>query len=127
MRISRQISGMIGVYYVAAELSRRGYVALPTIKNIQGPDIIALDQEGEHLTLIQVKNQLTKNKFWYCQRVPKFMEKFDRSFYVFTRYTKEKEKHEYFIVPAKELNAQLDSIGWHDHPKYLNNWKLITG
>lgn len=46
MASKSQITGMTGVYLVAAELSRRGYVATPTSRNAQAVDLLVSDTEG---------------------------------------------------------------------------------
>ncbi len=65
MKISRNLSGIAGTYYVAAELSRRGYIALITLKNTAGVDILASSEDSFKSIGIQVKtNQHSKRKGW---------------------------------------------------------------
>ena len=52
-KIPSEISGMAGVYYVESELSRRGYIALPTNRNVAGFDMI-VSRGTKHVGL-QVK------------------------------------------------------------------------
>lgn len=44
-RLSTGLSGVAGEYFVAAELSRRGYIASITLRNTRGIDILASDAE----------------------------------------------------------------------------------
>ena len=44
MASKQQLTGMRGVYLVAAELSRLGLIASPTSRSAIGADILATDQ-----------------------------------------------------------------------------------
>ena len=48
-KISSTLIGVSGEYFVAAELSRRGYVASITLRNIKGIDIVVSNDEGSIL------------------------------------------------------------------------------
>jgi hypothetical protein len=39
MKLLKQLCGVAGEYYVAAKLSRRGYLAAITLRNSEGVDI----------------------------------------------------------------------------------------
>ena len=52
-RLEKSLVGACGVFYVSAELSRRGWIAMPTIRNTKGIDIIA--SKGDKTVNIQVK------------------------------------------------------------------------
>ncbi len=62
--MNTQLTGAAGVFYVASELNTRGMVALPSIRNVKGADILVADPEGEHFALIQVKTSKSKVTFW---------------------------------------------------------------
>jgi hypothetical protein len=47
--------GAAGVFHVSAKLMMRGLIALPTIRNTAGYDIIATTQDGTRHANIQVK------------------------------------------------------------------------
>jgi hypothetical protein len=47
--------GITGEYLVAAELSRRGYVATLTLRNTRGIDILASNSDATKSVGIQVK------------------------------------------------------------------------
>jgi len=51
----RQLTGNIGLFYVAYELSTRGWNVLPTSRNAKGPDLIIYSQDGKVMYKIQVK------------------------------------------------------------------------
>lgn len=43
---NRQIVGNTGLFYTCYELSRRGFIALPTIRNSKGADIFIFNNDG---------------------------------------------------------------------------------
>lgn len=45
--ISKELVGAAGVHYVASELSFRGMIALPTIRNTAGYDLIVVSADGK--------------------------------------------------------------------------------
>jgi hypothetical protein len=55
--------GAAGEYYVAAELSLRGWLATPTIKNAPGTDVLAQYREKGILVAIQTKTASLGNQF----------------------------------------------------------------
>ena len=54
-KISSILTGVAGEYFVAAELSLRGYVASITLRNTKGIDIVVSNEEGNKTVNIQVK------------------------------------------------------------------------
>jgi len=59
-----QLTGMTGVYFAAAELSRRSFVVAMTAGNAPATDLLATDQEGHHTWSFQVKtNELRRNSW----------------------------------------------------------------
>jgi hypothetical protein len=57
------LTGTAGEYYVAAELSLRGWLATPTIKNSPGTDVLAQYRERGILVAIQTKTASLNNEF----------------------------------------------------------------
>ena len=49
------LTGAAGEYHIAAELSRRGWLATVTIKNAPGTDVLAEDADTGHVITIQSK------------------------------------------------------------------------
>jgi len=62
--MNSQLVGAAGVFYVASELSMRGMVALPSIRNVKGADILVADPEGKRFAFFQVKTSQYKVTFW---------------------------------------------------------------
>ena len=63
-RLSTGLYGVAGEYFVAAELSRRGYVASLTLRNTRGIDILASNTDATKSVGIQVKAIQGSGKEW---------------------------------------------------------------
>jgi len=55
MKLDAGLCGIAGEYFVAAELSRRGYLASITLRNSRGVDILATNRDATKSVAIQVK------------------------------------------------------------------------
>ncbi len=81
---NKSLIGAAGVHFVASQLSLRGLIALPTIRNTAGVDIVVVDQEDK-LYNLQVKTSRSRVGFWpigthyseWCS---------PNNYYVFVRY-----------------------------------------
>lgn len=63
-RLSTGLSGVAGEYLVAAELSRRGYIASITLRNTRGVDILASNADATGSVGIQVKTNQGSSPSW---------------------------------------------------------------
>ena len=63
-RLSTGLCGIAGEYFVAAELSRRGYIASLTLRNTKGIDILASNTDETKSVGIQVKAIQGGGKEW---------------------------------------------------------------
>jgi hypothetical protein len=80
-RLSTGLSGVAGEYFVAAELSRRGYIATITLKNTENIDILASRPDGLKTVGIQVKTCQDGEKSWVLDKKAENHSK-DNFFYV---------------------------------------------
>jgi hypothetical protein len=55
---------MRGVYLVAAEMSRLGFIASPTSRSALAADILITDQACQRAFSVQVKTNSTAASFW---------------------------------------------------------------
>ena len=114
-KISSILAGVSGEYFVAAELSRRGYICSVTLKNTKGIDILVCNENASKTLGIQVKtNQLNKTEWILNEKCEKLFDK--NFFYVFVNLRKADELPEFYIVPSK-IVAKLTSI---NHSKWLS-------
>jgi hypothetical protein len=54
-KIPSILVGVAGEYFVAAELSRRGYIASISLRNTRGIDILATNEDATRSITIQCK------------------------------------------------------------------------
>ena len=57
---NKALIGAAGVYFVASELSLRSLIALPTIRNTAGTDIVVVNKDGTWHANLQVKTSRSK-------------------------------------------------------------------
>jgi len=74
--------GIAGEYLVAAELSRRGYVASLTLRNTRGIDILASNRDATKSVGIQVKTSQRPKPQWVMSRKAE-QDVAENLFYVF--------------------------------------------
>jgi hypothetical protein len=53
--LRHQLTGNVGLYHVARELSRRGWHVMPTVRNARGADLYAASSDEETVLAIQSK------------------------------------------------------------------------
>jgi hypothetical protein len=119
MAYKTQMTGMRGVYLVASELSRLGFIVSPTSRSAAGADLLVTDQKCKKTYSVQVKTNAKTFNFWLIGKKAKDTVS-DTHIYVLVnirQYKKTGEKIEYFIVPSK----QLARCGYH-----AGNWPNIS-
>ena len=100
MKLSKGKTGVAGEYFVAAELSQRGYVASITLRNTKGIDILVSTEDGSNAKAIQVKSSTGPNRSWIVSQ--KAENDFnDNLFYIFVNLKETNERADYYIVPSK--------------------------
>jgi len=123
--------GTAGVHYAAYRLTLKGMIALPTVRNTPGTDLVVTSLDGHHHANIQVK--MTKNKrgkFWIICSPKKFEERKSKlgrnDYFLLLRPRRSDDpmpahdSHEInelegFMLTAQEANRELSA-----HLKY---WK----
>src|SRR3972149_2996200 len=68
MASKHQLTGMTGVYLVAAELSRRGFIASPTSRSAYGADLLVTDALCQRSYAVQVKTNARSFGFWLLSK-----------------------------------------------------------
>jgi hypothetical protein len=112
--IPTTLVGVAGEYFVAAELTRRGYVASITLRNTRGVDILATNEAASRHVSIQVKTNTTGRRGWMLNEKSETVTS-ESHFYVFVNLTDCGTMPEYFIVPCKVV---ADFI-YTDHRQWL--------
>ena len=60
MSTTSLLAGVAGEYFVAAELSRRGFIASITLRNTRGIDIVVTNKDATKTVTIQCKTSRKK-------------------------------------------------------------------
>jgi hypothetical protein len=150
-RATYNITGVAGEYFVAAELSRRGWIATITLKNTPNIDVIATTPDGLRTLNIQVKTRSIGNRQgWILNKGIETLVPGNNFFIAFVDLKGENEKPDYFLIPknlfakwiakrhrdwlitpGRSGRAHIDNpIRAFDKPqfsvfeKYHNNWEF---
>lgn len=110
--------GIAGEYYVAAELSVRGYVASITLRNSRGIDILASNADATRTVSIQVKTSKGGQPRWI---LGKKSESFASRghFYAFVILSPIGQRPEFYIVPSEVVASTVST----DHTTWLKGTK----
>ena len=128
-----QMTGMLGVYLAAAELTRRGFIVSPTSRSAAGADLLLTDSDCQKAFSIQVKSDQTKSNFFLLGS--RSRTAVSRSHvYIFVKVKRTKalgDSVSFYIVPSRKV-AEL---AWHDGKfpniridaisKYENRWSIF--
>lgn len=150
-RSAYNITGVSGEYFVAAELSRRGWIATITLKNTPNIDIVATTPDGSRNVNIQVKTRSIGNRQgWILNKGIEEIAPSNNFFIAFVDLVSIDSKPDYFIIPKNEFaewsakrhkvwlagqgrngHVRVDNpIRTFDKPvfkefeKYHNNWNI---
>ena len=86
-------------FYVAAELTRRGYLVAFTLGNAPGTDLLVTDPDGETHFRVDVKGQSTRN-FWLVQN--RWIE--EDLYYVLVYLPRKLKEHpRFFVLSCSEM------------------------
>ena len=94
--------GAVGVHFVVSELSLRGLIALPTIRNTAGVDVIVTEKTGTWHANLQVKASRSRVGFWpvgkkYSQWIG------PNNYYVFLRFDSKAKSFEVFLESSEAV------------------------
>ncbi len=98
--------GISGVHFVVSELSRRGLIALPTVKNCAAYDIIVANQKGTKRANLQVKTSFGTRDFWPMPPSLKIRKGPD-DYYVFLRWLKPERRYQGYMVRGREVRTHV--------------------
>lgn len=146
-KLSSVLSGVAGEYFVAAELSRLGYIASLTLRNTRGVDILVANADATRSAGIQVKT--TQGDKWVLSKKDEKGSEPDQAqnlFYVFVRLDSG-GAHAFHVVPRQTIakHCRETHQNWLTTPgrrgkahrdnsmrifsdpdnRYLNRWDLL--
>jgi hypothetical protein len=103
MSNEKQITGNIGVYHVARELSRAGWNVMLTVRNAKGADMFAVSEDESTAHPIQVKSNAGKPMDTHLGRLP---EKYVTPWWVFVAFAASSEPTCY-VISLNEIRARM--------------------
>jgi hypothetical protein len=136
-RVKGWMTGMRGVYLVAAELAKRGFIVSPTSRSARGADLLVTDQWCTHAWSVQVKTNSKPTGFWLLNKDAGDINS-DSHIYVFVNLKANDERLEFFVVPGPTVvrvmrkdTARTGSV-WYsfnktDVPDCNEAWGLFDG
>jgi hypothetical protein len=98
-KLESNLVGVAGEYFVAAELSRRGFIASITLRNSRGIDILASNSDGSKSITIQVKTNSDGSANWILNKKSELYYS-DNHFYVFVALGILAESPKFHIVKS---------------------------
>lgn len=135
MTSSRQLTGMRGVYLVAAELSRLGFIVSTTSRSSLGADLLVTDQSCKHAFSVQVKTNAITFSFWLLNKNAKELVS-PSHIYVLVNLRRGGDEVEYFVVPSKVIAEKMyiqrrNNTTWYsfdigDAEPFRNKWEVFS-
>ena len=146
MPSASQLTGVAGVHFVAAVLAHRGFHAIPTTRNIAGPDMLVSTLDGSRGISIQVKTTIwaMRNRGKGKERAPHHYEwdigwssarcNHPNLFFALVDLKEFRELPDVFVLPSKTIFRYFkggDPKTWlraryhpeiHEIEQYKNNW-----
>lgn len=106
LRMKHHQAGMHGVYLAAAELTGRGLIVSPTLRNAPVADLLVTDQDGKRAWSVQVKTNTNKASFWLLNKGAKSISSASH-IYIFVNL-KGKGCPEFFPVKSEWVASHVD-------------------
>ncbi len=113
--MSTQLTGAAGEFFVAAELSRRGWAASITPKGVQRTDVLAQHVETGRVVAIQVKATTTGTTFTLGEK-NETQSATDNEWFLFVSFVSTDAQPVYFILPRNDVARMV----YLDHHVWLS-------
>ena len=117
-----QITGMRGVYLVAAELSRLGFIVSPTSRSAAGADLLVTNHSCSRAFSVQVKTNARTFRYWLVGENALNL-KARSHIYVLVNLKQKpgKDEEEFFVV----LSATLAKLT-REHKRTRSTWYSVA-
>lgn len=100
------LSGIAGVHHVVSELSRRGLIALPTVRNLAAYDILVSTVDGSRHANVQVKAS-NKPVGFFPMPSPDRIATGKHDWYVLLRWLPTEQRYEGFMLTGREARREV--------------------
>jgi hypothetical protein len=130
-----QMTGMLGTYLAAAELTRNGLVVSITSRNARGADLLVADQDYKRTWSIQVKTNRKPASSWLLSKDYTELSS-DKHIYLFLNLRD--VRPDYYVVPSRVVSklgttSPVRSGGsvWHEFSRrnaepYKDKWLIFN-
>ncbi|MDR2016273.1 MAG: hypothetical protein LBP90_01505 [Burkholderiales bacterium] len=136
MASKAQMTGMRGVFLVAAELSRLGFIASPTSRSAIGADLLITDQTCKRTFSVQVKTNASNRSWWLVgEKACDLVAATHIYVLVNIRPGKEMDGYDYYVVPSRivakytkrfdRANSIFFGVSRADLAAYHNKWSVF--
>jgi hypothetical protein len=131
-----QVTGMRGVYLVAAELSRLGFVVSVTSRGAAGADLLVTDDQCRSAFSVQVKTNGKNTNFWLVGQAAT-QPKSKSHVYVLVNISDKAESSsvDYYVVPSAVVakhtvkyvrpNSTFFAVAKDAVQKYRSKWSVF--
>lgn len=107
--------GIAGVHHVASEVSRRGMVALPTVRNTAAYDLVVLNVAGTKHANVQVKAS-SKRVGFFPMPPPEKVRAGPRDIYVLVRWLESERRYEGFLLSGRQARTAVEDACKRQEP-----------
>jgi hypothetical protein len=120
MAAKGQMTGMLGTYLAAAELTNKGFIVSITSRNARGSDLFATDQNYKKAYSIQVKTNRKAAGFWLINS--DFRRIVARTHvYIFINLRGD-QRPDYYVVPSRVVAKH----GWRSKSSTGSVWYALN-
>ena len=130
------MTGMRGVYLVAAEFSRLGFIASPTSRSAFGADVLVTDQLCKRAFSVQVKTNASNRLYWLVgERAIELASASHIYVLVNIRPNSGGDTYDYYVVPSKVIakllkrfdrpNSTFFAVSRADVSRYKDKWSVF--
>lgn len=141
-RRNGHINGMRGVYLVASELTKNGFIVSPTSRSAFGADLLVTDDKCKRAWSVQVKTNNGRPKFWLANK-HSMQTASPSHVYVLVNLCQANARQrrtylapDFYVVPSRVIAKHLrvtrrktgsifHSIWTDDVEKYKNRWRVF--
>ena len=106
--VNKSLVGIAGVHHVVSELSRRGMIALPTVKNTAAYDIVAINEAGTRHANIQVKASYRRVTD-FLMPPPDKIRAGKNDYFVLARWVERDSRYECFLLTGAQARAEVQA------------------
>jgi hypothetical protein len=104
MGSKHQLTGMTGLYLVAAELSKRGFIVSPTSRSALTADLLVTDTSCRNIYGVQVKTNASTFTFWL---VGAKTSRIVSDHLIYALVNLRKSGPEFFLVPSRVVAQKV--------------------